>query len=35
MPYERIKENLSMKSIVKADKIVLYGFTDLAERLRY
>jgi Protein of unknown function (DUF3723) len=35
MPYERIKENLLMKSTVKADKTVLRGFADLAERLGY
>jgi Protein of unknown function (DUF3723) len=35
MPYKHIKENLLMKSIVKADKIVLRGFADLAERLGY
>jgi hypothetical protein len=35
MPYERIKENLLMKSTVKADKTVLRRFADLAERLEY
>ena len=35
MPYERIKENLLIKLTVKADKTVLRGFADLAERLGY
>jgi flagellar biosynthesis GTPase FlhF len=35
MPYKCIKENLLMKSTVKADKTVLRGFADLAEQLGY
>jgi Protein of unknown function (DUF3723) len=35
MPYERIKENLLIRSIVKADKTVLCRFADLAKRLGY
>ena len=35
MPYERIKENLLIKLTVKADKTVLRGYADLAERLGY
>jgi hypothetical protein len=35
MPYKRIKENILMKLIVKADKTVLHGYADLAKRLGY
>jgi hypothetical protein len=35
MLYKRIKENLLIKSTVKADKTVLRGFANLAERLGY
>src|SRR5438045_2537376 len=35
MPQECIKENLLMKSTVKADKTVLHRFADLAEWLRF
>jgi hypothetical protein len=35
MPYKYIKENLLIKTTVKADKTVLYRFADLAEQLGY
>jgi len=35
MPYKRIKENILIKSTVKANKTVLRGFANLAKRLGY
>ena len=35
MPYKRIKENLLIKLTIKANKIVLRRFANLAEQLEY